>query len=44
MALARSRSSSRSDAGFSLIEVLVATMLLATALVTLAQLFALSTK
>lgn len=43
MASARSRSC-RSEAGFSLIEVLVATMLLATALVTLAQLFALSTK
>jgi type II secretory pathway pseudopilin PulG len=42
MALAKSRSSSES--GFSLIEVLVATGLLATALVTLAQLFAYSTR
>jgi type II secretory pathway pseudopilin PulG len=44
MALAKSRSSSSSAAGFSLIEVLVATLLLATSLVTLAQLFALSTR
>ena len=44
MALAKSRSSASSAAGFSLIEVLVATLLLATALVTLAQLFALSTQ
>ena len=44
MALAKSRSSANSAAGFSLIEVLVATLLLATALVTLAQLFALSTQ
>ena len=44
MALAKSRSSSSSAAGFSLIEVLVATMLLALALVSLAQLFALSTR
>lgn len=36
--------SSRSDAGFSLIEVLIATLLLATSLTTLAQLFALSTR
>jgi prepilin-type N-terminal cleavage/methylation domain-containing protein len=43
MGLAKSRSSG-SDAGFSLIEVLVATLLLATALVTLAQLFGLSTR
>jgi prepilin-type N-terminal cleavage/methylation domain-containing protein len=41
--LAKSNSSN-SASGFSLIEVLVATTLLATALVTLAQLFALSTK
>jgi type II secretory pathway pseudopilin PulG len=41
MALAGSRSSA--DGGFSLVEVLVATGLLATALVTLAQLFAIST-
>src|SRR5688572_19758438 len=43
MGLAKSRSSD-SAAGFSLIEVLIATMLLATALVMLAQLFALSTQ
>lgn len=43
MALERSRSSSSSD-GFSLIEVLVATLLLAIALASLAQLFALSTR
>jgi prepilin-type N-terminal cleavage/methylation domain-containing protein len=36
--------SSRSDAGFSLIEVLIATLLMATALTTLAQLFALSSR
>src|SRR5512135_3639169 len=42
MALARSRTSS-SDAGFSLVEVMVATAILAGALVTLAQLFALAT-
>lgn len=36
--------SSRSDAGFSLIEVLIATLLLATALTTLGQLFALSAR
>src|SRR5688500_2920851 len=43
MALERSRSFS-SSAGFSLAEVMVATALLATALVTLAQLFAVSTR
>jgi type II secretory pathway pseudopilin PulG len=43
MGLAKSRSSASSASGFSLIEVLIATLLLATALVTLAQLFALST-
>src|SRR5687767_15654623 len=43
MGLAKSRSSD-SAAGFSLVEVLIATMLLATALVMLAQLFALSTQ
>ena len=43
MALERSRSFSSSD-GFSLAEVMVATALLATALVTLAQLFAVSTR
>src|SRR5438093_7062770 len=42
MALAKSNSSS--NAGFSLLEVLVATAILATALVSLAQLFALSTR
>ncbi|HEY3157908.1 MAG TPA: prepilin-type N-terminal cleavage/methylation domain-containing protein [Vicinamibacterales bacterium] len=42
MALAKSNSSS--NAGFSLLEVLVATALLASALVSLAQLFAMSTK
>ena len=42
MALAKSRFSA--DSGFSLIEVLIATILLATALVTLAQLFAISTQ
>jgi len=44
MALARSRSSASSAAGFSLVEVLIATLLLAMALTTLAQLFALSTQ
>lgn len=44
MGLAKSRSSADSAAGFSLIEVLIATLMLATALVTLAQLFALSTQ
>jgi hypothetical protein len=43
MALERSRSFSSSE-GFSLAEVMVATALLATALVTLAQLFAVSTR
>lgn len=44
MALAKSPSSnSRGDAGFSLVEVMVATAILAGALVTLAQLFAIST-
>ena len=42
MALAKSNSSN--NAGFSLLEVLVATAILATALVSLAQLFALSTR
>lgn len=42
MALAKSRL--RSNAGFSLIEVLVASGLLATACITLAQLFAISTR
>jgi prepilin-type N-terminal cleavage/methylation domain-containing protein len=42
MALARSRCSS--DAGFSLIEVLAAMVILSVALVSLAQLFAVSTK
>src|SRR2546423_15347124 len=55
MALAKSNSSSNAasatparggagNAGFSLLEVLVATALLATALVSLAQLFAMSTR
>lgn len=43
MALEKSHSF-RSESGFSLIEALVATMLLATALTTLAQLFAMSTR
>ena len=38
------KSNSSSNAGFSLLEVLVATAILATALVSLAQLFALSTR
>lgn len=38
------RSNSSSEAGFSLLEVLVATALLATAVVTLGQLFAVSTR
>ena len=42
MALAKSKSSH--NAGFSLLEVMVATAMLATALVSLAQLFALSTR
>jgi prepilin-type N-terminal cleavage/methylation domain-containing protein len=45
MALARSHSfSSRSDAGFSLAEVVVAMAILATALITLAQLFGVATR
>ena len=44
MGLAKSRSFRSDASGFSLIEVLVATLLLATSLVTLAQLFALSTQ
>ena len=44
MGLAKSRSSASSAAGFSLIEVLIATLILAIALVSLAQLFALSTR
>ncbi len=44
MGLAKSRSSASSESGFSLIEVLVATIVLAVALVSLAQLFALSTR
>lgn len=44
MGLEKSRSSASSAAGFSLIEVLIATLILAIALVSLAQLFALSTK
>jgi prepilin-type N-terminal cleavage/methylation domain-containing protein len=43
MGSAKSRSF-RSDAGFSLVEVLIATLLLATALTTLGQLFALSAR
>ena len=42
MALARSRFSSES--GFSLVEVLAATVIMTVALVSLAQLFALSTR
>jgi type II secretory pathway pseudopilin PulG len=41
---AKPRADLRGDGGFSLVEVIVATSLLATALVTLAQLFAISTK
>ena len=44
MGLEKSRSSASSAAGFSLIEVLIATLILAIALVSLAQLFALSTR
>ena len=44
MGLAKSRSSASSASGFSLIEVLIATLILAIALVSLAQLFALSTR
>ena len=43
MGLEKSRSSASSAAGFSLVEVLIATVILAVALVSLAQLFALST-
>jgi len=43
-AAAAGRFERRSEGGFSLVEVIVATSLLATALVTLAQLFAISTK
>ena len=43
MALAKSHSFHNSEAGFSLVEVMVATGILATALVSLAQLFAVST-
>src|SRR5436190_19848331 len=46
MALAKSRSNNayQADAGFSLVEVMFATAMLATALVALAQLFAVATK
>ena len=44
MGLEKSRSSASGESGFSLIEVLIATLILAIALVSLAQLFALSTK
>ena len=44
MGLAKSRSSASSASGFSLIEVLIATLILAIALVSLAQLFAMSTR
>jgi len=44
MALAKYNSSRRSEAGFSLIETMVATMLLATALASTAQLMVLSTR
>jgi prepilin-type N-terminal cleavage/methylation domain-containing protein len=44
MGLEKSRSSASSAAGFSLVEVLIATVILAVALVSLAQLFALSTR
>ena len=44
MALEKSRSFRNGEAGFSLAEVMVATGLLATALVTLAQLFGMSTR
>jgi type II secretory pathway pseudopilin PulG len=43
MALAKSNLSRKSEAGFSIVEVLVATGLLASALVALAQLFAIAT-
>ena len=44
MGLEKSRSSASSASGFSLVEVLIATLILATALVSLAQLFAMSTR
>src|SRR6185369_13200459 len=44
MALEKSNSFSNGESGFSLIEVMVATGLLVTALVTLAQLFVISTR
>ena len=44
MALAKSNSFSNGESGFSLVEVMVATGLLATALVSLAQLFVISTR
>ena len=44
MGLEKSRSSADSASGFSLIEVLIATLILAIALVSLAQLFAMSTR
>ena len=44
MVLEKSNSSNNGESGFSLIEVMVATGLLVTALVTLAQLFVISTR
>lgn len=44
MGLEKSRSSASSASGFSLIEVLIATLIMAIALVSLAQLFAMSTR
>ena len=44
MALEKSHSSHKSQAGFSLVEVMVATTILATAVVSLAQLFVISTR
>jgi hypothetical protein len=44
MALAKFNSSSQSEAGFSLIETMIATMLLATALVSTAQLLVIATR
>jgi len=44
MALEKSNSFNSGESGFSLIEVMVATGLLVTALVTLAQLFVISTR
>jgi type II secretory pathway pseudopilin PulG len=44
MALAKSNSFNNGESGFSLVEVMVATGLLATALVSLAQLFVISTR